>query len=102
MGDTTAMTEQPNVAKAQRIIVKVNLAGVSTSFVRAKLDWKQACDVCRKKKIRCEPTVEGCAQCTKHGTRCHFTPLKTKRKPRKPAGFVHREIFVSWALLTSL
>ncbi|KAF6824011.1 fungal specific transcription factor domain-containing protein [Colletotrichum plurivorum] len=47
----------------------------------------RACDMCRKKKIRCEPTVQGCAQCTKYRTRCHFTPIAMKRKPRRPAGF---------------
>lgn len=43
--------------------------------------------MCRKKKIRCEPTTQGCAQCTKYCTRCHFTPIAMKRKPRRPAGF---------------
>ncbi|KAL7811154.1 fungal-specific transcription factor domain-containing protein [Trichoderma gracile] len=47
----------------------------------------RACDMCRKKKIRCEPTAQGCIPCTKYGTRCHFTPIATKRKPRRPAGF---------------
>ncbi|OTA03678.1 hypothetical protein A9Z42_0041830 [Trichoderma parareesei] len=47
----------------------------------------RACDMCRKKKIRCEPTAQGCGPCTKYGTRCHFTPIATKRKPRRPAGF---------------
>ncbi|KAL7919888.1 fungal-specific transcription factor domain-containing protein [Trichoderma austrokoningii] len=46
-----------------------------------------ACDMCRKKKIRCEPTTEGCSPCTKYSTRCHFTPIAVKRKPRRPAGF---------------
>ncbi|KAH7126542.1 fungal-specific transcription factor domain-containing protein [Dactylonectria estremocensis] len=47
----------------------------------------RACDMCRKKKIRCEPTTQGCAQCTKYCTRCHFTPIAMRRKPRRPAGF---------------
>ncbi|KAM0317625.1 hypothetical protein ACHAPQ_010938 [Fusarium lateritium] len=42
------------------------------------------------KKIRCEPTQDGCAQCTKYKTTCHFTPIATKRKPRRPAG--HKQI----------
>ncbi|KPM42195.1 hypothetical protein AK830_g4308 [Neonectria ditissima] len=45
--------------------------------------------MCRKKKIRCEPTTQGCAQCTKYCTRCHFTPIAMRRKPRRPAGFKH-------------
>ncbi|KAF3062500.1 hypothetical protein CFAM422_010661 [Trichoderma lentiforme] len=47
----------------------------------------RACDMCRKKKIRCEPTAQGCSPCTKYGTVCHFTPIAMKRKPRRPAGF---------------
>ncbi|KAL7944561.1 fungal-specific transcription factor domain-containing protein [Trichoderma barbatum] len=47
----------------------------------------RACDMCRKKKIRCEATTQGCSPCTKYGTRCHFTPIAMKRKPRRPAGF---------------
>ncbi|KAH6683514.1 fungal-specific transcription factor domain-containing protein, partial [Plectosphaerella plurivora] len=47
----------------------------------------KSCDACRKKKVRCEPTLEGCAQCTKYRTKCHFTPIATRRKPRRPAGF---------------
>ncbi|UKZ68401.1 uncharacterized protein TrAtP1_009439 [Trichoderma atroviride] len=43
--------------------------------------------MCRKKKIRCEPTPQGCSPCTKYGTRCHFTPIAVKRKTRRPAGF---------------
>ncbi|KAI3397702.1 hypothetical protein diail_10471 [Diaporthe ilicicola] len=49
----------------------------------------KACDMCRKKKIRCEPTTEGCAQCTKSKTRCHFTPISTRKTIRKPPGYKH-------------
>ncbi|UKZ94145.1 uncharacterized protein TrAFT101_009031 [Trichoderma asperellum] len=43
--------------------------------------------MCRKKKIRCQPTTQGCRPCTKYGTKCHFTPIAMTRKPRRPAGF---------------
>ncbi|KAH7305653.1 fungal-specific transcription factor domain-containing protein [Rhexocercosporidium sp. MPI-PUGE-AT-0058] len=46
----------------------------------------KACDMCRKKKIRCEPTGQTCLQCIKYKTLCHFTPISTKRAARKPAG----------------
>lgn len=42
--------------------------------------------MCRKKKIRCEPTTEACQQCIKYKTHCHFTPITVKRKPRRPIG----------------
>ncbi|CAM1502585.1 Fc.00g073610.m01.CDS01 [Cosmosporella sp. VM-42] len=59
---------EANTSKAERVIVR-------------------ACDMCRRKKIRCEPTAEGCAQCTKYKSHCHFTPITMKRNSRKPAGF---------------
>ncbi|CAG9947961.1 unnamed protein product [Clonostachys rosea f. rosea IK726] len=46
-----------------------------------------SCDRCRRKKIRCVPTEQGCAQCTKLAAECHFTPIKEKKKPRRPAGY---------------
>ncbi|KAK6581565.1 hypothetical protein PZA11_006256 [Diplocarpon coronariae] len=46
----------------------------------------KACDMCRKKKIKCEPTGQTCLQCIKYRTHCHFTPISTKRAARKPAG----------------
>ncbi|KAF8847095.1 hypothetical protein BDZ45DRAFT_811821 [Acephala macrosclerotiorum] len=47
---------------------------------------KVTCDMCRKKKIRCEPTEKSCLQCIKFKTLCHFTPISVKRKPRRPPG----------------
>jgi len=47
----------------------------------------RACDMCRKKKIRCEPAANRCLQCIKYQTHCHFTPISMKRKPRRPAGY---------------
>ncbi|KAI0148420.1 fungal-specific transcription factor domain-containing protein [Xylariaceae sp. FL1272] len=46
----------------------------------------KACDMCRKKKIRCIPSDNGCLQCTKYNTKCHFTPISQTRKPRRSAG----------------
>ncbi|KAK1570061.1 fungal-specific transcription factor domain-containing protein [Colletotrichum navitas] len=48
----------------------------------------RACDRCRRRKIRCDPTMEGCVQCTKYHSRCHFTPITTKKNPRRPAGYI--------------
>ena len=52
-------------------------------FVGLLLMSHQACDMCRKKKIRCEPTADTCEQCIKYRTLCHFTPISVKRKPRR-------------------
>ncbi|KUJ09896.1 uncharacterized protein LY89DRAFT_596886, partial [Mollisia scopiformis] len=43
----------------------------------------QACDTCRKKKIRCEPFSDVCAQCIKSKTPCHFTPMSVVRSRRR-------------------
>ena len=65
-----------------RLIIRV-----SNSLLRVRLHinrLNQACDMCRKKKIRCEPTGATCVQCIKYRTICHFTPISVKRKPRRP------------------
>ncbi|KAL3417084.1 fungal specific transcription factor domain-containing protein [Phlyctema vagabunda] len=46
-------------------------------------DLIKACDMCRKKKIRCETVADTCAQCIKYKTPCHFTPISMKRTPRR-------------------
>ncbi|RFU29259.1 hypothetical protein B7463_g7069, partial [Scytalidium lignicola] len=43
----------------------------------------RACDTCRKKKIRCEPISDLCAQCIKSKTPCHFTPISVLRSRRR-------------------
>lgn len=45
--------------------------------------------MCRKKKIRCDQRANGCTQCSKSGTHCHFTPISTRRTSRRPAGHKH-------------
>ncbi|CZR65036.1 uncharacterized protein PAC_14936 [Phialocephala subalpina] len=57
-----------------------SIAGSREPFVT------KACDMCRKKKIRCEPTEQSCLQCIKFKTLCHFTPISVKRKPRRLPG----------------
>ncbi|KAI8600049.1 fungal-specific transcription factor domain-containing protein, partial [Dissophora ornata] len=43
----------------------------------------QACDPCRKKKIKCDGVKPSCANCTKlHGT-CSYLPSMKKRGPRQ-------------------
>ncbi|KAI8654034.1 Zn(2)-C6 fungal-type domain-containing protein [Fusarium sp. Ph1] len=62
-------------------------SGPSGEAVESQRPMIRACDMCRIKKIRCQPTKQGCLQCTKFKTKCHFTPIATKRKPRRPAGY---------------
>lgn len=51
----------------------------------------RACDLCRKKKIRCELIGDGCARCFKYNEPCTFTPIRTKKGPRRPPGYKHVE-----------
>lgn len=47
----------------------------------------QACDTCKKKKIRCDPSLDSCTQCTKSNIPCTFSPIKVKKGPRRPPGY---------------
>jgi hypothetical protein len=47
----------------------------------------QACDTCKKKKIRCEISRDSCTQCIKSNIPCNFSPIKAKKGPRRPQGY---------------
>ncbi|KAH6699074.1 fungal-specific transcription factor domain-containing protein [Leptodontidium sp. MPI-SDFR-AT-0119] len=51
----------------------------------------RACDTCKKKKIRCDPSLDSCTQCTKSNIPCTFSPIKVKKGPRRPPGYKHVE-----------
>ena len=46
----------------------------------------QACDMCRKKKIKCDGKMPACSHCINYKTECVFTHVEKKRNP--PKGFV--------------
>ncbi|KAI8071025.1 hypothetical protein BC940DRAFT_235023 [Gongronella butleri] len=43
----------------------------------------QACDMCRKKKIKCDGGKPSCANCVKLGRECSYIPSNKKRGPRQ-------------------
>lgn len=43
----------------------------------------QACDMCRKKKIKCDGKMPSCTQCLNNKAECVFTPAEKKRQPPK-------------------
>ena len=43
----------------------------------------QACDMCRKKKIKCDGKLPACTHCTNYKTDCVFTQVEKKRNPPK-------------------
>ncbi len=45
--------------------------------------YPQACDMCRKKKIKCDGKLPACTHCTNYKTECVFTQVEKKRNPPK-------------------
>ena len=64
------------------------LRGYGYSLIRPnELDvelmrW-QACDMCRKKKIKCDGKMPACTHCINYKTECVFTQVEKKRNPPK-------------------
>jgi len=48
----------------------------------------RACDMCRKKKIKCDGKMPKCGHCENHKTECIFTPQEKKRAPPKGAKYI--------------
>jgi hypothetical protein len=53
---------------------------------RHDADRLQACDMCRKKKIKCDGKMPSCTHCQNYKTECIFTQVEKKRQP--PKGWV--------------
>lgn len=43
----------------------------------------RACDMCRKKKIKCDGKTPRCSHCENYKTECIFTQVEKKRNPPK-------------------
>lgn len=48
----------------------------------------RACDMCRKKKIKCDGKLPACSHCTNYKTECVFTQVEKKRSPPKGAKYI--------------
>lgn len=48
----------------------------------------RACDMCRKKKIKCDGKQPKCSHCENYKTECIFTPVEKKRAPPKGAKYI--------------
>jgi len=46
-------------------------------------DRLQACDMCRKKKIKCDGKMPSCTHCQNYKNECIFTQVEKKRQPPK-------------------
>lgn len=48
----------------------------------------RACDMCRKKKIKCDGKLPSCTHCVNYKTECVFTLVEKKRNPPKGAKYI--------------
>jgi len=48
----------------------------------------RACDMCRKKKIKCDGKMPKCSHCENYRTECIFTQVEKKRAPPKGAKYI--------------
>ncbi|KAJ5582513.1 hypothetical protein N7535_001133 [Penicillium sp. DV-2018c] len=48
----------------------------------------RACDMCRKKKIKCDGKMPKCSHCINYKTECVFTHVEKKRNPPKGAKYI--------------
>ncbi|KAL4781495.1 fungal-specific transcription factor domain-containing protein [Aspergillus varians] len=48
----------------------------------------RACDMCRKKKIKCDGKMPKCSHCINYKTECVFTQVEKKRNPPKGAKYI--------------
>ncbi|KAL8949834.1 MAG: hypothetical protein Q9222_004099 [Ikaeria aurantiellina] len=48
----------------------------------------RACDMCRKKKIKCDGKMPACSHCLNYKTECIFTHVEKKRAPPKGAKYI--------------
>ncbi|KAF1958507.1 hypothetical protein CC80DRAFT_31568 [Byssothecium circinans] len=48
----------------------------------------RACDMCRKKKIKCDGKMPSCTHCLNYKTECIFTQVEKKRQPPKGAKYI--------------
>ncbi|KAL4944783.1 hypothetical protein BDV06DRAFT_186464 [Aspergillus oleicola] len=48
----------------------------------------RACDMCRKKKIKCDGKMPKCSHCINYKTECVFTQIEKKRNPPKGAKYI--------------
>ncbi|KAL2043161.1 hypothetical protein N7G274_004221 [Stereocaulon virgatum] len=48
----------------------------------------RACDMCRRKKIKCDGKMPACSHCINYKTQCMFTQVEKKRNPPKGAKYI--------------
>ncbi|KAI9874267.1 MAG: hypothetical protein M1830_009944 [Pleopsidium flavum] len=62
--------------------------GVEESNEAKRRRIARACDMCRKKKIKCDGKMPACTHCINYKTECIFTQVEKKRNPPKGAKYI--------------
>lgn len=62
--------------------------GVEESSEAKRRRIARACDMCRKKKIKCDGKMPKCSHCINYKTECIFTQVEKKRNPPKGAKYI--------------
>lgn len=79
----------PNMDMAdlsQPLFGDVSLMDESIEAKRRRI--ARACDMCRKKKIKCDGKMPACTHCINYKTECVFTQVEKKRNPPKGAKYI--------------
>ncbi|TVY62346.1 Fusaridione A cluster transcription factor fsdR [Lachnellula suecica] len=84
-GDGTLLDES-NEAKRRRIARVRTPRRIHLVVVEEVDGW--ACDMCRKKKIKCDGKMPACTHCINYKTECVFTQVEKKRNPPKGAKYI--------------
>ncbi|KAJ5095674.1 hypothetical protein NUU61_005030 [Penicillium alfredii] len=86
--DSLAAGEDANDAKRRRIARVRDAANILAIKVADRVFLVQACDMCRKKKIKCDGKMPKCSHCINYKTDCVFTQVEKKRNPPKGAKYI--------------
>ncbi|KAI9717736.1 MAG: hypothetical protein M1812_004465 [Candelaria pacifica] len=62
--------------------------GIEESNEAKRRRIARACDMCRKKKIKCDGKMPACTHCINYKTECIFTQVEKKRNPPKGAKYI--------------
>ncbi|KAK5125457.1 hypothetical protein LTR85_000566 [Meristemomyces frigidus] len=85
-GDPDYGYEDENGGNADVDIDNDNDGGDSREAKRRRI--ARACDMCRKKKIKCDGKMPKCSNCENYKTECIFTQVEKKRAPPKGAKYI--------------
>ncbi|KAF7554737.1 hypothetical protein G7046_g6738 [Stylonectria norvegica] len=84
--DHNGMPQMPPELAAQMFPDSAMMLDDSNEAKRRRI--ARACDMCRKKKIKCDGKMPACTHCINYKTECVFTQVEKKRNPPKGAKYI--------------